>query len=415
MIKGKGLLRARVARGLKSDEPHVDREHGVLHGYAVIMKGILDDSRWWEIDDTALEQVMTLGNKGKIGIKSRFGHPNMSSEALGTFVGRAKNFRRDGDIVRADLHFDESAYETPHGDLADYLMKRAETDPDSFGSSLAFEYELDRFDGYDGDGMPLYQKDDKGNALPPLVRFTRLFASDMVDEPAANEGLFGESLFGGNVVLSAEATKILDTVLARPDAVDRIMVFLSRYSSNREAQGATARPAVSETAGEGSSMPIELKDITLEMLQAQRPELIEQVAALNKPATPAPEALKAAGDAATQAERIRVQEILACGDTLQLPTEARQCIAEGLSVADAKVKLSEARLKATQTASPVPQGSDASQDRDLSSLPLDDRCKAEFERDAKIRAEFRSLKHYVAFKRAEARGTVKILHAGKTA
>ena len=85
---------------VRSKNIRVDENTDVISGFAVVTKGVTKDARG-EFDDAALDRIVELGNKSRIGIKSRFGHPNMSSTALGTFLGRVKNFRRDGDIVRA--------------------------------------------------------------------------------------------------------------------------------------------------------------------------------------------------------------------------------------------------------------------------------------------------------------------------
>ena len=125
-------FRADIARG---GDVRVNRKDEVIAGFAVVTKGVTHDERG-EFDDVALDSVVEFGNQSKGGIKSRFGHPNMSSTALGTFLGRTKNFRRDGDVVRADLHIDRTAHETPDGDLAGYVMNLAESDPGAFGSSM---------------------------------------------------------------------------------------------------------------------------------------------------------------------------------------------------------------------------------------------------------------------------------------
>lgn len=224
------LFRAPVARGVASSEtPAVDRNGRVIRGYAVVTKGLVPD-RNWEMDDTSLEGVVKLGNGLKMGLKSRLGHPNMSEEAFGRFLGRARNFRRDGDIVRADLLFDPTAFSTPEGDLAGYVMSRAETDPASFGSSLVAQVTVEA--RLNEDGTPA--KDKAGKPLPKLVRFRRLWGSDVVDEPAANEGFFDST----NVVLSDEATRVLDRLLQQEDGLERIFHFLSRFAESRK--GGTA-------------------------------------------------------------------------------------------------------------------------------------------------------------------------------
>jgi hypothetical protein len=264
-----------IARGIEKGAKGVDRglKHdkgkGAIFGYAVLTKGKLkDDIRQWEMDDLSLDQTVELGNQSKQGLKSRFGHPNMSSEALGTFLGRAKNFRKDGDIVRADLFFDESAYKTPNGDLAGYVLDLAESDPDSFGSSLVvaqdLEYRLEK------DGTP--KKDTKGNNLPALVRFKKLLSSDMVDDPAATEGVFGK-FFNESVELSAKATEFLDKLLSNPDAVEKVMVFLERYRENR-ADVLDGQENIKNQTAKEAKMALEIKDLTADQLRSERSDLV---------------------------------------------------------------------------------------------------------------------------------------------
>lgn len=272
-MPNKELLRAGIARGLDKAAQGVDRNFkhekgkGAIFGYGVITKGQLNDQdiRDLEMDDMSLDQVVELGNKSKIGLKSRFGHPNMSGEALGTFLGRAQNFRRDKDIVRADLLIDETAYKTPNGDLATYVMDLAETDPEAFGSSLVFdadfEYRLEK------DGTR--KKDAQGKELPALVRFTKLYASDVVDDPAATQGMFGK-FFNSSVELSAKATEFLDKFLNNPDAVEKALMFLTRYTRNRVDIDDDQN---NKPQKEGRIMEDALKTLTKEQLQEARPDL----------------------------------------------------------------------------------------------------------------------------------------------
>ena len=132
--------RLETAFGIKEGKSGIDRDYeddkykGVIRGFAVMTQGNVKDMRGWEIDETTLSQIVEVGNKVQLGLKSRFGHPNMSSTALGTFTGRAKNFRKDGDIARADLFISKTAYETPDGDIASYVLDLAEKDSDAFGT-----------------------------------------------------------------------------------------------------------------------------------------------------------------------------------------------------------------------------------------------------------------------------------------
>lgn len=228
----RALFRSDVVRGIKDGKKGVDKEKGVINNFAVISKGEANGHDM-EIDDIALEQIVELGNKTKIGIKSRFGHPNMSNTALGTFLGRVKNLWRDEDVVRGDIHFDKTAYKTPNGDLASYVMDLAENDPDAFGASIVFDAELEERLNKDG----TRKKDKKtGQPLLPLVRFKKLWAVDTVDNPAANDGMFG-TFFNEDIQISAEMTTFLDRFLGNPDAIEKTISFLQKYTTNREFLG----------------------------------------------------------------------------------------------------------------------------------------------------------------------------------
>ncbi len=269
----KEFLRSNIARGIQTGTKGVDRnvQHekgkGAILGYAVITKGKLNDQdvRDWEMDDISLDKVIELGNQSKVGLKSRFGHPNMSGEALGTFLGRAKNFVKDGDVVRANLFFDETAYKTPNGDLANYVMDLAENDPNAFGSSLVFDCDFEYRVEKDG----TKKKDPAtGKELPALVRFKKLFSSDVVDDPTATSGMFGK-FFNSSVELSAKATEFLDKLLNNPDALESVIMFLERYRTNRDDIDQTQTKKPKEVS------QMEIKDLTVEMLTKERPDLLE--------------------------------------------------------------------------------------------------------------------------------------------
>jgi len=195
--KLKKMFRATVARGLKDGESGEDRDNNIIRGYSVISNGEAEGHDL-EIDDVTLEQVVEQGNSHKAGIKSRFGHPSMSESAFGTFLGRSKNFVKDGDSVRADLHIDKTSFDAPKGNLGNYVMNLAEADPGAFGASIVFK--LKREFRIEEDGTP--KKGDDGEELLPLARVEELLASDMVDSPATGDPMF--SMFSDTVKPSAE-------------------------------------------------------------------------------------------------------------------------------------------------------------------------------------------------------------------
>lgn len=182
----------------------VDRKNAVLRGYVVAMEGPLK-SRRGEFDELSLNQMAEVINAKQKGLKSRFTHPSLSHDGLGSFLGRAKDARvetvtdhegKEKLGLRADLHFDKTALDTPPKGgkaLGLYVMDLAESDPDALSSSVVIPYEgLEESHRINEDGTPM--KDESGRPLPPLWRISKLHASDIVDSGDAVDGLLSENL-----------------------------------------------------------------------------------------------------------------------------------------------------------------------------------------------------------------------------
>lgn len=204
-------VRGPIATGLASGKQAIDRTGGdngagVILGAAVITRGEALGHGMW-IDAAMLKQTHdAIAAAGKNGIKARFTHPGLSSDGLGSFLGRFKNPQLDGDVVRADLHFSQSAHDTPDGDLAEYVTTLAEEDPKAFGTSIVFRHDFaaekdfesqnqQEIDAVDYKGRPTKIKafrspDPQNKEHLPHARLKMLRAVDAVDSPAANPGGF---------------------------------------------------------------------------------------------------------------------------------------------------------------------------------------------------------------------------------
>ena len=363
-------FRADVSRGieLKDGAPQVDRESGVIYGYSVITKGPALGHNL-DIDDTTMEQVVELGNAAKMGIKSRFDHPNASNTSMGTFLGRTKNFRKAGDRVLGDLYLSQSAKEAPQGDLYTYVLGLAERDPQAFGASIVFEGTSEFPLEEDG----TRKKDAKGKPLPALARVEKLLASDVVDEPAANPGgMFSEA----------------DGLAAK------ITAFLNRWAQHDLVPQLSALIATTK----GDTMSETVNGHTAEQLAAAKQD---------------------AHQAGVQAERARVagiQQAFASVWGEQPPASEGKIrdgfIELGTSVDDAARMFKERKLTVLTEAAPKTAGGGNETVQttvDLSALPLEERCKVEWDKEPNIRAEFGRLSTYVAFQQASEKGRVKIL------
>lgn len=224
----------------------VDREKNAILGYVVAQEGVFKNAERGEFDEKSLRKIVALMNKEPKGLKSRLSHPTLSNDGIGTYLGRVRNarldtvrVRREGDrktmlAVRGDLHFDSSSFETPNGNLAEYVMKLAESDPDALSSSLVLKSELEyRLD-------PKTKKpmlNSEGNPLPPLWRPTSLHATDVVDTGEAVDGLLSTlSADGLPDELVRKGAALLDS--AFPDATREVLAarlnsWTSRYLEMR--------------------------------------------------------------------------------------------------------------------------------------------------------------------------------------
>jgi len=313
----KDLFRADIARGA---DLRIDRKNAVIKGFAVVTKGLTKDERG-EFDEESLDAVVSLGNQTKLGIKSRFGHPNMSSTALGTFLGRVKNFSRDGDIVRADLHIDKTAFDTPDGDLAGYVLNLAESDPEMFGASMVIYW-----DAKDREALEDGEQD-----LPPIIHVTKLLSVDVVDDPAANNGFFGRSFFTDSVLPSAEMTAFLDKFLNNPDAVEKTIGFLDRYRFNKQIK---------------DEEKIKMEDLTLEQFKEKHKGLYESVR-------------KEGFEAGIETERERSAEILKEANLFQGMNDlALEAVEQGKTVDQAVIMFQQKRLTDLQSTSAPQVGPD---------------------------------------------------------
>lgn len=187
---------------VKSNQLRVDRDQRVIFGVSAA-QAVEALGHGVMLDEKSLDQLVNMGNASQRGIKSRFTHPGMSADGLGKYLGRLRDFRREGDKAIADLHLSGLASKSPSGDLGAYVMDMATNEPDMFGMSVVID--MDRvWRLADGSERPYY--DDGTESAPkdaldqlPVARIKQFVACDAVDEPAANrDGLFSSALWHTN-------------------------------------------------------------------------------------------------------------------------------------------------------------------------------------------------------------------------
>lgn len=232
----------------------IDREKGIIYGVILAEEGRFKSQGRGEFDRAGIRTIVSLAKAKNGGLKSRWTHPGLSSDGLGTFLGRYKGVRSDtvmreggtdGNgralmkeilVARGDLHFDKTALDEPVGGgkpYGVYIMDLAESDPDAFGTSLVLkaneEFRLDK------QGKPL--KDDNGEDLPPLWIPVELHANDVVDEgDATNSFLSADILAGLPDAIVRQGCEMLDKQFPdqpRDVVKARLSAFVDRYLSHR--------------------------------------------------------------------------------------------------------------------------------------------------------------------------------------
>ncbi len=200
----------------------VDRKAEVIRGVAILQLGEIagQDSRKLYVDQKTLSQFAQMFGDGQ-GLKARFTHPDMSSDGLGTFVGRWKSPRIDGETGRADFHLSPRSHDSPKlGDVGKYILDLAESDPDMFGASMVTKMD-----------EAAMKRERRSDGFQP-IRLLQLFAIDIVDTPALTHG----GLFSADVDLPAEVSGLLDNHFAgvpEADLRERAGAYLNRYLANR--------------------------------------------------------------------------------------------------------------------------------------------------------------------------------------
>lgn len=176
----------------------VDRQGEAIRGVALLESGDIReiDDRKYFVDATTMDQFVRLAATDNAGLRARFTHGDLTGESLGSYLGRWKNFRIDGNKVRADLFLSPRSHDSPKGDLGKYTMDMAESDPDMLGASM--QAKLDRM---------AMQKSRRTDGFSP-IRIRSLHGADIVDTPAlVNSGMFAAGSSEGDDEMSDAITK----------------------------------------------------------------------------------------------------------------------------------------------------------------------------------------------------------------
>ena len=224
-----------------------------------------------------LNDFASGANEQTQGVKSRFGHPNMCSSSIGTFIGRYKNFSIEGEKVVADLHLDDATKEMKVNNgifMFDYLMHMAEKNPDMFGNSIHIPPPK-----YEQDPIVIDKKKYRSHV------YNGVFASDIVDSPAATSGLFDSSDDLGVIITNFldENEQVFEALINKPELIGD---FFSRYGTYYETKNKTKLPmSILKTIGDYFSgketfdveWTLANGDVVTVVTEAQEPQVGDEV------------------------------------------------------------------------------------------------------------------------------------------
>lgn len=233
-------------------EVRIDFEAGVITGVVLANEGV--NRNGYFFSERFLRELMVYGNE-RGEIKCRFEHPSFEGvNALGSLVGVYRNFRLDGGRLLGDLYISDLARRTEVSgrgiSIADYVLGMASKHADLFGNSISVladcvdESYVVEGKTYMGVGLKLIE----------------WLASDLVDDPAATNGLFFSSKRFNNRYMGIldKVKKALAFALVRAFALDLTLANGNVITVETEGE----RPAVGDKVrmkqedGKDSSDPL---------------------------------------------------------------------------------------------------------------------------------------------------------------
>lgn len=273
----------------------VDVENEILHDVQITLEGEALGHGVW-LDREFCEAVAAAGNAtGDVGLKVRYGHPSMCSDAIGTELGRAKNFRVvdvereiDGQKVQAagviaDVHLLKSAHAAPQGDIAKHVLETAKEDPKQFGQSIVFTYADWVVKDADGNRHSYREEccgEDKSKNKSAeawmaqsadgkeYVVLGKLHGSDFTDTPAATDGIFSTGTLAEEAeTMFEEHPQILEVLEKNPKSV---VEFLERTGLAEKVESARLSGLQAAKDKEIAALKAELESLGAKNAELQR-------------------------------------------------------------------------------------------------------------------------------------------------
>ena len=280
-------------------ELQIDRANSVIRNVVMCQTGEAK-GHGVSIEQSFIDELVSQANQYQAGLKARFGHPNMSDESLGAYMGTFKNASVRGNQAIADLYLSDAAEVAPErGNLKEWVFRMAENSPAHIMSSIVFTEKSQYF--YDSKG----KKQDINKVNPPadatiFTEMDRLLGCDLVEEGAATDSLFSKESLSALLnkdkfaVIATEYfdrfleenPQIQEFVISNPNKVhaffDKYFMKFSKTQENTVAQTVlnaiglghllSAKPKTDEEDDDGSDNSDEKKPTAEELALAEAKE-----------------------------------------------------------------------------------------------------------------------------------------------
>lgn len=266
MLKDVRWMKSRPAL-LQIDPDNIDLENGILRDVVMVQEGPAK-GHGVNLEREFIENITRYDQKyfSKTGLKGRFGHPNASSETMGTQMGVFSNFRtreKDGILQEiADMKvLDSAEYSPTHPKMKSWVLSMAKERPDFIMSSIVFVgsgYYQRKESGrkerlkltYDDYGDPVWINYDP--ELPVYVEFDEKngaehYYTDLVEAGAATDSLFSNRVNPHLYVSQADQfledhPHIKSFMQQHPDKVQAFLATVGVNISTTMSQESTPTP-----------------------------------------------------------------------------------------------------------------------------------------------------------------------------
>lgn len=230
-MKSRPLRLNAPVTSVQNEALRIDRDNLRVYGSVAALANVeaLGHGLW--SDQKTILTLAALGNQSRYGIRMRFGHPGMSENAMGKKVGRAFNFRVEGDKLLHDIRLFAAADESPVlNKPVSYILDMAEQHPEEIAESVVIqiqamwtlddgrELDADEPDSFPDDVITENGRPVNATTPFPVIRPMTFYYTDFVAEGAlTHDGLFSmgaDELFVGTSRHAAQMFEVMEDLQA---------------------------------------------------------------------------------------------------------------------------------------------------------------------------------------------------------